>query len=484
VVANASSPNRQLQRSLRSAASSVPIRGNTGQAKRPSPFPAWLLLTGILLIPSSLAIHLSGEGFKFTPGRAAIALLVVPALSKLLRGGRHFVSSDLFVFLTCAWMIGSRFEDDGLNESSVAEVIELMGGYIVARAYFFDRLTLQDFMRVFKILIVIVIFLACLEPLAGRSVVNAFTSGLFGTQVFGTQDRYGIVRAQSTIEDAELYGTLCCVAGSLFLYMEPTGRRRLMWSGFCFFGCLLSISSGPLGAFAIAVASYAYDRMLKRFSWRWKVYVATIAGLIAAVYLISKNPTDWLITHLTLDPATGYFRVYVFDYAFDQIAIYPLKGWGFGAIGSDEFLSKTTVDSVWLVCALRFGLPMMFCLLLANIATFFRSAPRIKRTEKSSYLNDAGTAFTFAISCFMGIGITVHYWNAIWMFWAVCLGIRASIKESQLYVTSPSKDQTWREPTATGNTAVRHAGLQRLGDDREFRRKPPPAGIAGIDFHL
>lgn len=124
--------------------SAVQHRSRTsGQSKRPSSVPAWLLLTGILLIPSSLAVHLSGEGLKFTPGRAAITLLLVPAFSKLLREHRHFVLSDLFFFLTAVWMIGSRFADDGLNNSAVAEVIEPLGGYIVARAYFFGRPALQ-----------------------------------------------------------------------------------------------------------------------------------------------------------------------------------------------------------------------------------------------------------------------------------------------------------------------------------------------------
>jgi len=27
------------------------------------------------------------------------------------------------------------------------------------------------------------------------------------------------------------------------------------------------------------------------------------------------------------------------------------------------------------------------------------------------------------------VGLTVHYWNSIWMFWGVVLGIRASLGE-------------------------------------------------------
>ena len=434
-ITNTSFSSGASRRSLRSnVAAAVPVLRNAGGSKRPSQFPIWLLLTGILLIPSSLAIRLSGEGVKFTPGRAAIALLVLPALSKLLRGGRHFLLSDILVFFTSAWMIGSRFSDDGLNDSAVAEVIELMGGYVVARAYFFGRPALQEFMRAFKILTAIVIVFASLEPFAGTNVVTAITSALFHTDVFGTQYRYGIVRAQSTIEDSELYGTLCCIAGALCLYLEPAGLRRYLWVGFCFFGCLLSISSGPLGVFAIVVATYVYDRMFKQFSWRWKAYGMTIGGLVASVYLIAAKPTSWLITHLTLDPSTGFFRLYVFDYCFEHIAVYPLKGWGFGAIGGDDFLSNVTVDSVWIVVALRFGLPMMFLLLLTNIATFFRPKARLRGNTRDPYIDDAGTGFTFALSCFMAIGLTVHYWNAIWMLWAVCLGVRASIKESQLHI--------------------------------------------------
>lgn len=192
-------------------------------------------------------------------------------------------------------------------------------------------------MRIFKILLIVVIFMASLEPLAGKNVVTAITSTLFHTPEFETQFRGGIVRAQSTIEDAELFGTLCCVAGSLCLYIGSTGIRKFLWVGFCFFGCLLAISSGPLLAFALALGTYGYDRVLRQFSWRWKAYVLTLIALLAAVFFVAKSPVAWLVSHLTLDPSTGYFRLYVFDWAFDQIAVHPLKGWGFGLIGDDDF---------------------------------------------------------------------------------------------------------------------------------------------------
>ena len=157
--------------------------------------------------------------------RTAPSTLSISSWRRLVVCPRFGRLSHLFVFLTSAWMIGSRLQEDGLHPSAVAEVIELFGGYVVSRACFFGRPALQEFTQVFKILTATLILLACLEPLAGRNVVTAMTSMLFHTPEFYPQYRYGIVRAQSTLEDAEHFGTFCCVAASLLLYSEFSGVR-------------------------------------------------------------------------------------------------------------------------------------------------------------------------------------------------------------------------------------------------------------------
>jgi len=122
-------------------------------------FPRWLLLTAILLIPAGLNVHLSGDGVKFTPGRAAITLLLLPGLLTLLQAPRRVVASDVFVFLTAVWMIGSRIPEDGLNPSAVASVIELFGGYILGRVYFYGPHALKHFLRIFKIITFLIIWI-------------------------------------------------------------------------------------------------------------------------------------------------------------------------------------------------------------------------------------------------------------------------------------------------------------------------------------
>ena len=411
----------------------VSALGDTAPVQSGSSFPRWLLLTAILLIPASLDVRLIGDGLKFTSGRAAITMLVVPALSILFRPPRKLVASDLFAFLTSAWMIGSRIPDDGLNPSAVASVIEWFGGYLVGRAYFYGPYALKEFLHIFKVVTFLVIMIAVLDQVFQQNVAETAVAMIMQTQWGGSQYRFGIVRAASTIQMAELYGTFCCVAASVFLFLEGNKRARYWWAGFSLFGCFLAISSGPLLVFVLVVTFYVYDQLFHRYATRWKLINVVFLCFIAIVFVAAKHPLSWVVSHVTLDPETGYFRLYVFEYVSQQISLSPMVGHGFNAIGDDEFLSTTTVDNVWLVCAARYGIPMIVFFLLTNLSTYVRLRSRSRGQGVDPFMMSAGTGFTQIIMTFVLVGLTVHFWNAMWMLWAVCIGIRGSIKEALVH---------------------------------------------------
>jgi hypothetical protein len=407
-------------------------------------FPRWLLLTAILLIPASLDVRLAGDGVKFTPGRAAIALLLLPALLSLFKPARRLVTSDVFAFLTSVWMIGSRIPDDGLNPSAVASVIEFFGGYLVGRAFFYGPHALKHFLQIFKVTTFIVIMIAVLDQLFQQNVAETAVAMILQTPWKPVQYRFGIVRAASTIEMAELFGTFCCVAASVFLFLENNKSARYCWTGFSFFGCLLALSSGPLLVFVIIIAFYAYDQLFQRYATRWKIINGIFLSFISIVFITANHPLSWVVSHMTLDPETGYFRIYVFDYVSEQISLSPLIGFGFSAIGNDEFLSTTTVDNVWLVCAARYGVPMIILFLLTNLATVVGTAFRSRdRSVVDPFMTRAATGLTQILMTFMLVGITVHFWNAMWMLWAVCIGIRGSIKEWLVYRSPTMSEPGW-----------------------------------------
>ncbi len=100
--------------------------------------------------------------------------------------------------------------------------------------------------------------------------------------------------------------------------------------------------------------------------------------------------------------------------------------------GSAELYS---VDCVWLALALRFGLPAIVFLFLANVTALLPTGQSSNRDDDPS-LAPMSTAFSLILVMFMFIGLTVHYWNYMWIFWGVCIGIRASLREQSIGVAA------------------------------------------------
>ncbi|CAH1669328.1 conserved membrane hypothetical protein [Hyphomicrobiales bacterium] len=388
---------------------------------------ALLLLS--LAVPSTLTIYLGDS--KFYLARLVIIILLVPASLLLLRKGRRLVIADLFMTLASVWMIAAILiagRYDSLS-SVLAVFLEFWGGYVVARGFIFGRPAIEAYVDKLKPVVVIVVLAAMMDHVSGYLVLNSLIGPLVGVPLDPTPEyRAGLMRAMSVFPHPILYGTFCAAAGAVFLY-----ARQWAFAVLSLFGCVLSMSSMPLLVFGIVIGVYGYDTVLNRYSWRWQLLVAIVAGFFAVIFVVTTHPTSWVIAHLTFDPSTGYFRQATWDRAFYNIGLSPLTGYGFDEIGTPvgrEFFDNVSVDAVWLVLALRFGLPIVPLLLLANICSFYGGARkrRIRRTF-GVYMNDLQTGFTLAIWVLMLAGLTVHYWNTLWLFWGVCLGIRAGFQE-------------------------------------------------------
>ena len=122
----------------------------------------------------------------------------------------------------------------------------------------------------------------------------------------------------------------------------------------------------------------------------------------------------------------------IWDAAISKISEAPIFGFAFRTLNVG--ILDNTVDCVWLVYALRFGLPMIALFLMTNIATFLLNGQRQTdiTTVRETYMNRMRTAFTLVLVLFSLMGLTVHFWNFMWIFWGVCIGIRASLREQAL----------------------------------------------------
>ena len=387
---------------------------------------SWLALIG-LIIPAWEA-QISIAGAKFTAGRLGIIVLVIPAIIVLARRGRHAVACDFFAFLTAAWILLAGSSTGGFSSlsSAAAESMEFLFSYIVGRAFFFQPAALDTFIRVLKFLTITVIVIAVFENISGHWIAHETAAAVFGTSPLTPVFRGSTIRATSTLDHPILFGVFCGLVSAILLLWEQKALRRIFFSGICLMGCILSQSSAALMSFVLVLAAYSYDRLMRATPARWTIFWGVLGAGFGAVFVLSEHPIGWFISHLTLDPETGYYRILIWNAALDRISQSPLTGYALELF--NENILDSTVDCVWLVEALRFGIPASAFLLSANLAAIWPTG-RIKPSVPLNFDERMNFAFTIVLLMFMFTGITVHFWNYMWIFWGLCIGIKASLRE-------------------------------------------------------
>ena len=424
-------------------------------AKRPSSQPSrrwiiWLTSIGIFLP------YTFGE-----TGKYVIALLFLTTIHVLpisiSQRKRQLMGCDIFVWAAAIWMVAIKIGSPDVLFATCSEALAFVGSYMLARSAFYGEPAVKEFVRALKLIAIILIALSVLDTLTGTFFTNSAVATFFprpvlrGEAVEIHRSLFGFVvlRAKLVFPHPILFGTFCSVAAAIFLYSEQSMGRRVFYCGICFIGCILSISSAPLLGFALAVSIYLYDQFLQAYSSRWKVLLVMLAAAFCASFALSNNPLTWLLRHATLDPADAYYRLLIWQNAFEYIALSPITGADPASWASDEILGNS-IDCVWLVLSLGYGLPMVALVLLASLSACGVFGRKINRRLVNLETLRTRTGFSLVLFLFAFLGLTVHFWGAMWMLWGLCIGIRASLEEYCLAGPLPTSSPTKLQPRLAG----------------------------------
>lgn len=408
----------------------VPRSATAGTLARRKPrgsnLPALLVLSGIIL-PSGLQLFVAGA--KLTPARIALLLLFIPSVAKLLGRGRRLIPSDGLAVLVGVIMVAAAGYAAGAQSmvSATAESLDFVGGYLVARAYFIEPRAIDGFVRLLKMFTVVAICIAIVEVISGRWIVRDALTSMLGQEptmldnaaAAGDAIRGGLRRAASTFDHPILFGVFCSLVGAITFATERTRIGRLSWAGICGLGTLLSLSSAAAISLGMVILGNGYEALMRRYRWRWTFLWSCLAAAAVVVILAANHPIGWVISHLTYDPQTGFYRILIWDAATTKIFEHPYTGYGFVLFG--DYILDKTVDSVWLVLSIHYGIPLSLAVIMLNISAFWPT-----RWKSSSRVQ---AAFTMVLLVYMFAGLTVHFWNYMLTFWGVCIGIRASFRE-------------------------------------------------------
>jgi O-antigen ligase len=314
--------------------------------------------------------------------------------------------------------------------SAGATSLELLAGYAAARAFVASESALDAFIGILKVIVIVAVLLGLADLISSRWVSHEIAGAIFGVAPLSPIFRNDVIRATSTFDHPILFGAFCAFASAIFLFWETSVSRKVFYSTLCLFGCFLSQSSASLMCFVLIHGAYVYEQVLGKVRGRWALFWMAIAGLLAVVIAVSNHPLGWVISHLTFDPESGYYRILIWEAALDRIAQSPYLGFTIDSF--DDQILDATIDSVWLVDALRFGVPAIILLVMVNLAAGLPVPSRDARNASKDTVKRMHLAFTIVLLMFIFSGLTVHFWNYIWIFWGVMIGITASLREMAL----------------------------------------------------
>jgi hypothetical protein len=368
-------------------------------------------------------------------GKYVIALLFIPAIYVFMTSKSRVTACDIFICAAAFWMVAVKSASPELF-ATASDAFAFLSAYMVARAFLSTEPSLRQFVRTLKFMVLLLVALCVLDTLTGTFFTRDLIEKVFpnprmvrpeAIEIHRSILGVNVLRAASIFEHPILFGTYLSVAATIFLSAERSTGARVFYCGVCLIGVLLSVSSAPMLGCVIVFLVYAYDRLLARYPLKWKVLYVVVTASIGTLFLVSNNPVTWLLRNATLDPADGYYRLMIWQNAFEYISRSPLTGADPVSWSKDVILGNS-IDCVWLVLALECGLPVVALLLLASVSACGVFGRKIDRRLINQQTLRMRTGFSTVMFLFAFVGLAVHFWGAIWMLWGLCFGIRASIE--------------------------------------------------------
>lgn len=397
--------------------------------KLPLALKAVLLL---LFLPEELSFFIGD--LRVTSERAILLILTPIVLAqlarKILAGRYRFVASDLFVPLTAIWMfIGTTVTYDfgeALRHTGPV-ALEYFSSYMAARVLLSERRQSLVFASWLCVIISIVVIDALMDTITGRYFTHEELAQLTGYSVpVGYNDdshRLGLLRASGPLEHPILLGFTCAI-GLLIAFAVDVALRPFCIV-VCALGVVIAFSSAPQQSVIMGVGLLIYGRLTAAMPRRWMLLISFTAVSVLVVFFTVDSPFGHLINAMTMTPQTGFFRLYIWNVLGPLVLDNPY--FGVPQLSSDQ-VYKGSVDSLWLLLSLLYGIPCAVFTGLALIGACSRptSGPDALLTYSESRL---GMTLGIVIFLIIFAGFTVHFWGSMWILIGLLVGLRAHLGE-------------------------------------------------------
>ncbi|PPB79670.1 O-antigen ligase [Albidovulum inexpectatum] len=362
--------------------------------------------------------------------RLLLLIMIVPLGIRLFSGGLGKIyPTDWLLVLHCLW----SFVSIGVNnpnrvvENAGAYSLELLGGYLIGRAYIRSPAAFYRLIRYVLIFAVLSLPFAIVESQTGRAVIIGILESIPGIKTVAQVDiapRLGLHRSQVVFAHPIHYGLFCTSVLALsWIGMRgvTSGAARYLGVFAVLAAVFLSLSSGALLAALLQIGLIAWNAIFRNVERKWSILV----GLFALAYIVidllsNRTPLRVFMSYATFSAHNAFYRAIIFEWGMINVWNNPIFGLGLRSWIRPSFMKSGSIDNFWLVAAVKFGFPGFLTLAGAYADAMWRIGRR--RLAPGSALSDLRLAWMIT---FVGLTFTlatVHIWTSIFSYVFFLLG--------------------------------------------------------------
>ncbi|MCK5895969.1 MAG: hypothetical protein KAG20_04135 [Cocleimonas sp.] len=333
----------------------------------------------------------------------------------------------LFILLAAASLIYNHGIQKGIESSGIL-AIEVLGAFYLARGLITTPKRYYRFNMLFVSILAVLVLVSVYEALAQHRILHEWAKNITGHDSLNWKlythyyVRFGIMRTTNLFAHPILYGTI----GAIFfpfiilLVLYRFKVSNLLRAFALLIGMISTLSSAPL-------LSVAFQGMTAVLAQYWtgakRLWVAVAFFAISAFLIIEAMSNRGffaiLISYLTFNPVTGYYRMLQWEYSMDDIAANPVFGIGLHDWSRPEWMNSS-IDSFWLLMTMQHGVFAGFILLFCSLYAVFHILNDLHKHHPATRW--MVKSWILAFMSLILIGFTVDYFGKIQPLFFFVLG--------------------------------------------------------------
>ncbi|MEM6825017.1 MAG: hypothetical protein AAF566_07890 [Pseudomonadota bacterium] len=368
--------------------------------------------------------------FALSPSRLFCLVAFFPCLFLWVSGRlgpwRPF---DFLLIFSASWAALSFLVNHGIAggyERAGFTIIEWVGGYFFGRAAIRCAKDFRTYLRMVVIALMFMLPFAILETQTGTPIIIEILSRVIETEnIVFNEARLGLERAQVIFPHPILYGIFCAAM------LAPVVRGLNMGAGtgtivarfsVITVSTICSVSSGAWLLYLIQAAFLIYDRVMRAVKQRWfLLFLAVVFMYVAIDIAANSSPVKVFVRYLTLNSASGHYRIAQFDAAIINVFNNPFFG-----LGSKDWIRPrwmiSSIDNYWMVLSVRHGAVLFFVFLIGILISMYQIS---RSRPKDPEVREMRVGYLISLGSFLIAVVSVHVWSNMNVWFMFFLGAGA-----------------------------------------------------------